>query len=532
MNPVVTVTEGKLSGKVCKTSNETEFLTFKGIPYAKPPVNQLRFSAPQPPEPWEGVRDATKESNVCSQYDTEKLKVVGDEDCLYLNVYTPCLPKTDTALLPVMVFLHGGGFIYGNGTDDNHHGPDYLLDKNVVLVSLNYRLGVLGFLCLDCKEAPGNMGLKDQVQALKWVQQNIKNFNGDPDNVTLFGISAGAASVEYLLLSSMTKGLFHKAIAQSGSTLLPWALNKNIRELGATIATLKKYHVNDNQDLLKYLKSMSIHDLIYTSMMVLADERYKGGLHFGFVPTIEKQGDWEPIITKSSYKMLAQGEFNKVPYMGGFCSREGLIILAFLDIYEKVKEEKMFLDFLPFNIDDNEKIEYINKFKAVYLEKEHEEPDSFVIDFFSDVDFLGGIYVSTSLIAKHNSPVYLYEFNYDGKLNYLKKKLSIKRAGACHGDDGGYIVKSELLKENLSDTDKLVQDRMCRMWTNFAKFGNPTPEIDTHLITTTWEPIAETGMACLLISDKLSMKYDIYPERTKLFKELYEKYNSVEVLQN
>ncbi|XP_034831504.1 juvenile hormone esterase-like [Maniola hyperantus] len=525
MNPIVNVTEGKLSGKVCKTTSGSQFLSFKGIPYAKPPVEELRFAAPEQPEPWEGIRDATKECNICAQFDRETLQLIGDEDCLYLNVYTPCLPRSDTDLLPVMVFFHGGGFVNGNGTDDSVHGPDYLIEKNVVVVSLNYRLGVLGFLSLDCKEAPGNMGLKDQVQALKWVQQNINNFNGDPNNVTIFGISAGGASVEYLLLSPMAKGLFHKAIAQSGSSILSWAQNNRIKKLAAMIPLLKKKVITDNQELLKFLKTMSTKDLIATAMLVIAADEFKGGIHFGFVPSIEKQGDWEPFLTKSTYKMLAQGEFNKVPFISGFCTREGLIMLPVPNVYEKIAKEKKFVDLLPFHLDDIEKIEYETKFKAVYLEgdKEYKDEDSFAINYFTDLSFLGGVYVATSLIAKNSSPVYFYEFKYDGNLNYLKKKLKIDKEGACHGDDGGYLVKSDLLKGNLSDTDKLVRDRMCQMWTNFARFGDPTPKTDS-LIPTTWEPIAETGMACLLINDTLTMKYEIYPERIKLFKELYEKY--------
>lgn len=372
-----------------------------------------------------------------------------------------------------MVFFHGGGFIHGNGTDDSVHGPDFLIEKNVVIVSLNYRLGVLGFLSLDCKEAPGNMGLKDQVQALKWVQQNIKNFNGDPNNVTIFGISAGGASVEYLVLTPMAKGLFHKAIAQSGSSLLPWAQNNKIKELAAVIPLLKKKIITDDQELLKFLKTMPVKELVATSMMVTATQKSKGGINFGFVPSIEKELDWEPFFTKSTYKMLAQGEFNKIPFMSGFCSREGLLLLSYPDVFDKVEKEKDFISLLPFKLDDTQKIEYESKLKAIYLEgeKEYKDPDSFVIDFFTDLDFLGGIYVATLLIAKNNSPVYFYEFSYDGGLNYLKKKLKLDREGACHGDDGGYLIKSDLLKDNLSDTDKLVRDRMCVMWTNFAKFG-------------------------------------------------------------
>lgn len=429
---------------------------------------------PQPPEPWGETRDGTKDCNICLQFDKATNEVIGDEDCLYLNVYTPQLPKNDLDLLPVMVYIHGGGFVFGSGTDDSVHGPENIIPKNIVIVSLNYRLGILGFLSFNRKEAPGNIGLRDQVQALKWVQQNISKFNGDPNNVTIFGISAGGASVEYLVLSPMAKGLFHKAISQSGSSLLHWAQNKNVKHLSASAALLSGADTADEEEMLKHLKSISANKLITCSMMALSAEKFRGGIHFGFVPTIEQPGDWEPFLDRSSYELLSKGEFTKVPYMAGFCSREGLLTVNLGPaILDQVFKEKEFVSHLPFDIDYTHDKEMNDKLKTIYLETENKynENDAFAIDFFTDVDFLGGIYVATTLLAKNNSPVFFYEFAYDGKLNYLKAKLGITRKGACHGDDGGYLIKSKLLPENIPDTDKLVRDRLVEMWTNFAKHG-------------------------------------------------------------
>lgn len=428
-----------------------------------------------PAEPWEGVKDATKDCNICAQLDKETQSIVGDEDCLYLNIYTPKVPSDDL-LLPVMVFVHGGGFVFGHGTDDSTHGPDFLIEKDVVVVSFNYRLGILGFLSLDCKDAPGNMGLRDQVQALKWVQKNIKQFGGNPDNVTIFGVSAGGASVEYLLLSPLAKGLFHKAIAQSGSTLLPWAQNNKVKELAHKIPLIHGKSVAGDDELLQFLKGLSTKDLIASSMSVLRTASWRGGIYFGFVPTVEKSGEWETFLDKKPYDVLSRGEFTKVPFMAGFCSREGLLIVSnWGSRLQKIKNDKNFLDFLPFEIDETEKQEMDAKLKATYFQTTEAEQkygdDAFAIDFFSDVDFIGGGYVSASLIAKHNSPVYFYEFAYDGGLNYLKKKYNIPHKGACHGDEGGYLLRSTLLDGEISKTDESVKNRLVGMWTNFAKYG-------------------------------------------------------------
>nr|QLI62116.1 carboxylesterase 4 [Streltzoviella insularis] len=524
-SPIVDLNEGKLKGKVCKTLNKIQYYSFKGVPYAKPPLGELRFSVPVPSEPWKGIRDATKNCNICAQFDRDTNGIIGDEDCLYLNVYTPKLSTTNSTLLPVMVYIHGGGFVFGSGTDDVIHGPDYLVEKDVVLVSLNYRLGVLGFLSLDCKEAPGNVGLRDQVEALRWVQKNINKFGGDPKNVTIFGASAGAASVEYLLLSPIAKGLFHKALAQSGSSLLHWAQTNKAKEFATKIASLKGKVLQDNQQLLTFLKSLPIKDLIATSMLVLAADTGRGGINFGFVPTIENPVDWEPFIDKSPYELLSRGEFTKVPFVSGFCTREGLLMVARGEnVLNKLVKEKDFIEYLPFEIDSSQHTELENKIKHIYLDgkNKYQDEDAFAIDFFTDVDFLGGVYVATTLIAKHNSPVYFYEFCYDGNLNYLKNKLNINRQGACHGDENGYLIKSDkYTKGQPSETDKLVRERMAEMWTNFARHGDPTPKTDSKVITTKWEPLAETGMTCLLIDDKLTMQDNVYPARMKLFESLY-----------
>nr|AQY62713.1 carboxylesterase [Cnaphalocrocis medinalis] len=528
-SPIVEVQGGKLKGEVNKTVDNVEFLTFKGIPYAKPPVGELRFSIPVPPEPWDGIRDATKDCNICAQFDSTSQSVVGDEDCLYLNVYTPKL-LTDGTLMPVMVFIHGGGFIHGHGTNYSAHSPDYLIEKDVVIVSFNYRLGILGFLSLDCKDAPGNMGLRDQVQALKWVQKNIKQFGGDPDNVTIFGFSAGGASVEYLLLSPLARGLFHKAIAQSGSTLLPWAQNHKLKKLAYKIPSTKGKAITTDQDLLSFLKNLPIKDLIALSITAMSTSTFRGGIYFGFVPTIEKPGDWEPFLDKKPYDLLSRGEFTKVPFMSGCCTHEGLLMLATEELLarlEKLVKEKFFFEFLPFDIAEGDKLEMENKLKSAYLDAQHEFDDNnaFAIDFFTDVDFFGGGYISSCLIAKRSSPVYFFEFAYDGGLNYLKKKYNIHHKGACHGDEGGYLLKSEILRNSkVSKTDELVRNRLVEMWTNFAKYGNPTPQVN-ELLPIKWEPVTETGLAYLYIDENIKMKDELYPARTKLFKDLFAKYD-------
>lgn len=421
------------------------------------------------------MRDATEDCPASHQYEQRSGNCIGQEDCLYLNVYTPTLPSLGSPLLPVMFYIHGGGFISGHGTDTNTNGPDFLIEKDVVMVSINYRLGVFGFLALDSKEAPGNMGLRDQVEALKWVKQNIDKFNGDPNNVTIFGLSAGGASVEYLMLSPTAKGLFHKAIAQGGTSLCHWAQTTTMKQLASKIPVLDGKSIKDDE-LLPYLKSLPTVELAKLSMMALAEEKFRGGFHFGFVPIIEKPKDWEPFLDQSTYDLLSRGEFTQIPFMAGFATREGLLMLSLGEpTLNKVVKDKKFTPSLPFQFDDSEEDELERKLKKIYLLREHDfkDPDAFAIEYFSDVAIIGGVYTATSLIAKKNScPVYFYEFAYDGNLNLIKCILNIKRDGACHSDEVGYLLRNDMLpKPPYSRKDKWVLDRMVAMWTNFAKYG-------------------------------------------------------------
>ena len=222
MPTTVRTSKGELEGAA-----EGGLLVFRGIPFASPPVGALRFRAPQEAASWKGVRDATRFASRAVQIPNEALEAIlgrpedqppVDEDCLYLNVWTPGL---DDKRRPVMVWIHGGGFTTGAGSDPIYDGSA-LAARGVVVVTINYRLGPLGFLCVPgFAEAEGetcaNFGILDQIAALKWAQAEVAAFGGDPGNVTIFGESAGAMSVGTLLGSPLAAGLYHKAILESGA---------------------------------------------------------------------------------------------------------------------------------------------------------------------------------------------------------------------------------------------------------------------------------------------------------------------------
>ncbi|KAL4720082.1 hypothetical protein ACJJTC_017325 [Scirpophaga incertulas] len=328
--PVVFTRLGALRGRrlATRTAEQSSYYSFKGIRYAQPPRGPLRFKPPVPLEPWSGIRDALEEGAVCPHrfmlFDTYK----GDEDCLFLNVYTPALPDKLSGYNPklaVMVWIHGGAFAVGSG-NAFLYGPDHLVGAGVVLVTLNYRLGALGFLSLENDEVTGNMGLKDQVLAMKWVRDNIDAFGGDPSRVTIFGESAGAASVHLHMLSNASTGLFHGAIAQSGLAMSPWALATQPRVRAFELGRELGIDTNNTAELLGYLRATPSELIVKAGARISGAPGKSADLHstvaLPFLPTVEP--DLPGAFLTASPRDLLPGA--DVPLLTGYNAQEGIIL--------------------------------------------------------------------------------------------------------------------------------------------------------------------------------------------------------------
>lgn len=207
---IVDIEQGRINGTLLKSRYGEDFHAFLRIPFAEPPIGDLRFKEPQPPKPWIGIYDATYYGPMCVQTNARP-DIGADENCLHLNVFSPNLNGS----LPVIVYIFGGAFSWGTGIDQG--GPQSLMDREVVVVNFNHRVSALGFLALGTREISGNAGMKDQVLALKWIQKNIALFGGDPNRVTLSGMSAGGISATAHMISPMSKDLFHGVYSFSGS---------------------------------------------------------------------------------------------------------------------------------------------------------------------------------------------------------------------------------------------------------------------------------------------------------------------------
>ncbi|XP_068084707.1 juvenile hormone esterase-like [Anabrus simplex] len=530
----VDVAQGTLRGRKTSSKSGGTYYSFQGIPYAKPPTGPLRFKEAEPPEPWIGVRDALKHAGTCTQFNAHLKRYEGVEDCLYLNVYSPMLPGSGSERpLPVMVWIHGGGFVFGSGNADIQ-GPDYLVDEGVIVVTFNYRLGILGFLCLNDPAAPGNVGLKDQVAALRWVQKNISKFGGDPNNVTIFGESAGAGSVHFHMLSPMSKGLFSRAIAQSGAAVNPWAIQKNPREMAFRVAEKLGYTGQHPEELVEFLQG--INDMILVKAANehgFSEEEKDGLIALAFTPALEVEAEGvERFLPASPLELLEEGRYHNVPYMTGMTEKEGILVFMFADlnkpeILEKLEENfaKIVLSGLRLPKNYKKTDEVVRKVRHFFLNDKPLTKDTLpgFIDFYSDLMFTEGIHAKVKKMAQlAKAPLYYYQFSYEGQLNFLKATCQINFPGASHADEIGYLFNVEMLNTEVpsDSTDALTRARMVKLWTNFAKTGNPTPEADP-LLPVAWQPYTSANPCYLEIGEELTIKKHLLKERVQFWEELY-----------
>lgn len=418
-------------------------------------------------EKWDGVYDAINQHVKCPQRMGQY--VVGQEDCLTLNIYTP---KDSNGLLPVMVYIHGGGFREGNNSPFLY-GPDYFIDKGVILVTINYRLEILGYLCLGIKEAPGNVGLKDQVAALKWVRRNIKEFDGDPDNVTIFGESAGAASVSYHLLSPLSKGLFHKAIMQSGTAITPWSFTYNPLDAAKALAKQMGHNSDDPHELYNIFMNKTAEELLSTRV-----PREEGNIILSetiFVPCVEKSiPEVEAFLTDYPYNLLAQGKINQVPIILGYNNAEGYLFagkensttIPKIDIFTSLARDMEF----P-SVEEKRKV--ADTVKEFYIGKESVRKETMVklSRFYGEPFFKYPVIATTDVLLKHNRyPMYSYRFSRDGWMNIAKFFFGYgAEKGATHADDLFYMFKTLFPTPWIFESTMI--ERMTTMWSNFAKCG-------------------------------------------------------------
>uniref|UniRef100_A0A9L0JEE7 Carboxylic ester hydrolase n=1 Tax=Equus asinus TaxID=9793 RepID=A0A9L0JEE7_EQUAS len=317
--PVVDTVQGKVLGKHVSLEGFAQpVAVFLGVPFAKPPLGSLRFAPPQPADPWPFVKNTTSYPPMCSQDPVagqiasdlftirkENIPVQFSEDCLYLNIYTPA-ELTKKSRLPVMVWIHGGALMVGGAS--TYDGLALSAHENVVVVTIQYRLGIWGFLSTGDEHSPGNWGHLDQVAALHWVQDNIANFGGDPGSVTIFGESAGGESVSVLVLSPLAKNLFHRAISESGVAFTAGLVQKDSKAAAQQIAVFAGCKSTTSAVIVHCLRQKTDDELLELSLK----------MSHPFLPAVVDG----VLLPKMPEEILAEKKFNTVPYIVGINKQE------------------------------------------------------------------------------------------------------------------------------------------------------------------------------------------------------------------
>lgn len=444
------------SGPVAGIS-EGDVRTFLGIPYAAPPVGALRWKPPEAPAEWTTTRSATAFGPACPQPGQQEGSNFS-EDCLYLNVWTPA--KKSDAKLPVMVWIHGGGFNFGSASLPEYYGLN-LARKGVVVVTINYRLGPLGFLVhpLLSKESArntsGNYALLDQIAALKWVRRNIAAFGGDTENVTLFGQSAGSRSVSLLLISPMAQGLFHRAIAQSGGPIIGSEyLNPlfngdmaSVSKMGQELAV--RLGCDTSPDVLAAMRSKSAREVIVTGDVQTS--LFAEGLFFA--PVFDGR-----VLPQNPLTAFSGGKQHDVPIIVGSTANEGTIYL----ISEKNLTVAKYQSFLKARFGDN-----AGKAFAMFPAYQAEDVAPTIDRFLTVAANAQPARFMAQSVEGMKSRAYLYHFT------RLPDTAMTRKLKVHHGVDLAFVFGNMKKSDGYTDTDLKLAEQMMQYWVNFAKTGNP-----------------------------------------------------------
>jgi len=495
---------GAVMGKIESLPLGKSAYEYLGIPYAEPPVGDLRFAEPKPAKPWTGIRDATSYGKACPR-PSLPVPISGfepepeSEDCLFLNVFVPSTVKPDDQMA-VMVWIHGGGFSYSSSTE--FPGGILASFNDIILVTFNYRLGILGFLNIPGTEIKGNYGMLDQVLALQWVQNNIASFGGDPNRVTLFGQSAGAVSVSLQLLSPLSKGLFKRVIIQSGSASYPLYSGK-VKDTKHLEMFANLVNCSLGPQLISCVRGKTIEDILEVQSQIIYPV-YRGPQDIAG-PVVD--GEFLPDLPE---KLLRDGKFHRVDVLTGTTSNEGaLYAMLPPDQVENGVERKLFESFIKDSV-------VFTRGRNVFAEKavlfkytDHADPEDklamrrSMLECLGDYAFVAPMLRDAKAYYQRGLKTYSYLFNHTPIHSPYPEWI-----GVSHGMEQGFLFGAPfktlswfftMLVPKYSETEKDLSLNIMKMWTSFAKDGDPSPLPNSAFSKFTWPEFTEDEQAILVI---------------------------------
>ncbi|KRK03099.1 uncharacterized protein Dyak_GE29152 [Drosophila yakuba] len=513
--PVVQTTHGKVRGTLLKSLYEEPFYAFDGIPYAVPPLGTLRFKEPHDLKPWHGIRDCSKPLSKCLQVSTLTKLVEGSEDCLYLNISVKTLHGDP---MPVMVYIHGGGF-KGGDSSRRAWGPDYFMKENVVYISIGHRLGPLGFLSLKDPdlEIPGNAGLKDVILALRWIRANAAKFNGDPERITIFGHSSGSMTVQLLLASPQSEGLFHRAILLAGFSMelnsLPQMEYRLAKHLG---------YEGDNVDsqILEFLLKADPKLIVSADFFTPLEKRQ--GQNMSFKPSIESYATPNAVLLAEPVDLQRTSWSNRIPIILGANSGEGLTILNFLKMNPtwlkdfQCNPERVLPWTLRNRCDAGQRRQLGQALIHHFCEAHGHE---------LTVDHTNGLVelFTHGMTGLRQPRTIFYRLTPTRRILILPNSLHGKdQRGVGHVDELGYIFKlPATFKLDKSRPEFTAIRRLVAMFVQFAATSDPNAPLTKSLVD--WKPVTRFGKRMVLnISEDLQFIPQPEMPKLKFFDRLYE----------
>ncbi|RVE42048.1 hypothetical protein evm_013306 [Chilo suppressalis] len=481
------------------------------------------YGPPKPVLEYKEVVNATEDGPSCPKPSRPNYPV--DEDCLTINVYTPT--SNSSSSLPVIFFIHPGGFYTMSGRSDLA-GPHYLLDQDLVLVTINYRLGSLGFLSTGDKLAPGNNGFRDQVAALQWVQRNIHAFGGDPNLVTIAGCSAGSRSVMLHMVSPMSKGLFHRGISMSGSSMSQDPLPDNLYDLAVKQARLVGCPADNSTVIVECLKTKPWREL---------GDSLRGFREWGFdpvriwSPVVERDLGHQRFLTEQPADTLRRNAAHTTPHLISQTTDE-----FFWSAYNVIRNESLLNDMnanweriapISFQLPAENSSMVVAKLKEVYLNnkplKADEESARALGKIYGDAISGFPTHRMANLMCRHSPhKVFYYEFAYIGNHSHYEDPVTGKPKGVAHHDDMIYLFslsyRFPFITADDENPDSRMVDFMTHMWYNFAKNGDPNP-LDGGIPS--WPAMSPQRRHFLRIESPPTLHENMFEERFSVWDELY-----------
>ncbi|KAJ0169675.1 hypothetical protein K1T71_014860 [Dendrolimus kikuchii] len=435
-------------------SDNGEYVMFLGVPYGV--VNESNpFGSSLPHPGFKETFNAYNDSTICPQSDG--VNHIGEIQCLQLNVYVPN-PATSADKLPIMVWIRAT------------ISPDFLVSKGVIMVTLHYRLGVYGYLCLDTPNIPGNQGFKDQILGFKWIYENINAFGGDENKITIVGQSAGAMAVNLHLLTNQGD-YFHRAIILSGPALSPWVISEANRSIPIDIANSLGYKTQDFNAAVTFLLKENPQSIVQKAFEV--DMTNSKETHIPSTKVcIEKEFDGVENFLVDYPMNINSTKVQSVPVIIGFVTNNELAFAyanAPKEWFENYSYERMLeYDMKGVDSDIVDILEHFYTGDKILGDNLREE----ITDFASDYIFnYPTERMLQNLLQNGAKAIFHYVFSYVGKRNYLKLLLNLQTERASHGDDLGYIFNAEVLTDRKDDEDMRMVEILTTLWTNFVKYG-------------------------------------------------------------